>query len=92
MILLRFLLLVFNVAIIGFLIYRMVDVIKKTNGDVEESHDTHWRHPVAACADGNISEVFCRYSPVFCHLPGSHLYVPIPYQTTLDQMISMASP
>lgn len=29
MILLRFLLLVFNVAIIGFLIYRMVDVIKK---------------------------------------------------------------
>ncbi len=29
MILLRFLLLAFNVAIIGFLIYRMVDVIRK---------------------------------------------------------------
>ena len=29
MILLRFLLVVFNVAIIGFLIYRMIDVIRK---------------------------------------------------------------
>lgn len=65
---------------------------KKTGGKVKESNDTHWGNPSTACSDGYILKVFCSYSTVFPHLPGSHLYVFIPHETTFDQIISMASP
>ena len=82
MVVLRFLLIVFNVAVVTFLIYRMLS-FSTTHGKIKKDTDCDRRNSAFAGACWNIYWNFCPDLPVLSDLSRSDFAFPLPDKTAL---------